>query len=561
MKLRQQVLQTDILIIGGGTAGCFAAYTAARDGDLQVIVAEKADVERSGCLAAGVNALNAYINPGHTPEDYLAYVRQDAEGVVREDLVYSAAQRLNAVTRELEKLGLVIQKEADGTYVARGQRNIVINGENIKPLLAAAARQQQVTILNHVNMTDYLQAEGLVIGACGFSVNEPLVYFILAKAVICAAGGAAGIYKPNNPGFSRHKMWYCPFNTGAGYAMGIRAGAEMTSLEMRFIALRCKDTIAPTGTLAQGVQAGQVNAYGEPYEKKYGALTTANRVYSTVMEERQGKGPCYLATAGISEEEQLNLYKAYLNMAPAQTLKWLDTKAGPAEANVEIVGSEPYLVGGHAGAGYWVGTDRATTLPGLFAAGDVAGGSPQKYVTGCLAEAEIAVAAAAVYCRQTELSELSPEQAAQQSRQLTKYFANPAGLYQTDELEEAMQTVMDRYAGGISTGYGYNLLGLGIAEKRLRELWLLSEKLRAEDMYGLLKIRELVDRLEVSLLLLKHLAARKETRWHAFQENLDYPAKDDAHWLKYVNSRVLDGKPEIILRKLVAKEEVYEHQS
>ncbi len=73
------------------------------------------------------------------------------------------------------------------------------------------------------------------------------------RKFFCATGGAAGLYKPNNPGFSRHKMWYPPFNTGAGYAMGIDAGAEMTTFEMRFIALRCKDTIAPTGTIAQGV--------------------------------------------------------------------------------------------------------------------------------------------------------------------------------------------------------------------------------------------------------------------------------------------------------------------
>ena len=86
----------------------------------------------------------------------------------------------------------------------------------------------------------------------------------------------AGLYRPNNPGFSRHKMWYPPFNTGAGYAMGIRSGAEMTTFEMRFIALRCKDTIAPTGTIAQGVGAKQVNSLGEVYETKYG-LTTSER--------------------------------------------------------------------------------------------------------------------------------------------------------------------------------------------------------------------------------------------------------------------------------------------
>ena len=123
-------------------------------------------------------------------------------------------------------------------------------------------------MLNHINITDLLVENGSVYGAVGFSVKEPAAYEIHAKAVLVATGGAAGLYKPNNPGFSRHKMWYPPFNTGAGYAMGIRAGAEMTSFEMRFIALRCKDTIAPTGTIAQGVGAKQVNARGFVYEDK-----------------------------------------------------------------------------------------------------------------------------------------------------------------------------------------------------------------------------------------------------------------------------------------------------
>ena len=117
-------------------------------------------------------------------------------------------------------------------------------------------------------------------------------------------------------------MWYPPFNTGAGYAMGIEAGAEMTTLENRFVALRCKDTIAPTGTIAQGVHARQVNSRGEIYEEKYG-LTTPERIYGTVEEKRAGRGPCYLKTEGISKEAEDDLYKAYLNMAPSQTLKWL----------------------------------------------------------------------------------------------------------------------------------------------------------------------------------------------------------------------------------------------
>ena len=61
----------DVLIIGGGTAGCYAAMQLGRKPELAVLVAEKANIERSGCLAAGVNALNAYISGGHTPADYV----------------------------------------------------------------------------------------------------------------------------------------------------------------------------------------------------------------------------------------------------------------------------------------------------------------------------------------------------------------------------------------------------------------------------------------------------------------------------------------------------------
>ena len=328
----KKLLTTDVLIIGGGTAGCYAAIRLGERGGIRVLIAEKANITRSGCLAAGVNALNAYISEGHTPEDYVDYAREDAGGIVREDLLLSIARRFNGVTEDLERRGLVILKDADGRYATRGWRNVKINGENIKPILAKGAEAEKtVTVLNHVNITDLLTEgrgkERHAAGAVGFSVRERVFYEIRAKAVLMATGGAAGLYRPNNPGFSRHKMWYPPFNTGAGYAMGLRAGAEMTTLEMRFVALRCKDTIAPTGTIAQGVHARQVNAKGETYENVYG-LSTAQRIYGTVEENRKGNGPCYLETAGITKEQEDDLFRAYLNMAPAQTLRWVESGRG-----------------------------------------------------------------------------------------------------------------------------------------------------------------------------------------------------------------------------------------
>ena len=383
-------LTTDVLIIGGGTAGCYAALTIREKSDASIIIAEKANIKRSGCLAAGVNAINAYIVEGRKPEDYVEYAKKDADDIVREDLLLTMSERLNEVTAKMEKLGLVILKDENGRYVARGNRNIKINGENIKPILADAVNSlENVIVINRLNITDYIVKDNTILGAVGFNIDTGEAYEIRAKKVLCATGGAAGLYKPNNPGFSRHKMWYPPFNTGAGFAMGINAGAEMTTFEMRFIALRCKDTIAPTGTIAQGVGAKQVNSLGEVYENRYG-LTTSQRVYGTVRENIEGRGPCYLRTEGISSEQDESLKKAYLNMAPSQTLKWIESGKNPSEQNVEIEGTEPYIVGGHTASGYWVDTNRRTTINGLYAAGDVAGGCPQKYVTGAMAEGEIA---------------------------------------------------------------------------------------------------------------------------------------------------------------------------
>ena len=569
MKIEQkEVLYTDILIIGGGTAGCYAAMTIREHSDYSVVIAEKANIKRSGCLAAGVNALNAYIVKGRKPQDYVDYAKKDADNIVREDLLLTMSEGLNRVTAKMEQLGLVILKDENGDYVARGNRNIKINGENFKPLLAdAVAKLSDVTVINQLNITDYIVKDNHIEGAYGFSIAEQKAYEIRAKKVLIATGGAAGLYKPNNPGFSRHKMWYPPFNTGAGYAMGIRSGAEMTTFEMRFIALRCKDTIAPTGTIAQGVGAKQVNSLGEVYETKYG-LTTSQRVYGTVQENLEGRGPCYLRTEGITPEQDESLCKAYLNMAPSQTLKWVEAGKNPSQQNVEIEGTEPYIVGGHTASGYWVDTNRETTIHGLFAAGDVAGGCPQKYVTGALVEGEIA----ALHMVEQLDAESRTEDEAQESElvavaaledKAAEYDAilqREQAMFTVEQLEEAMQKVMDQYAGGIGTHYQFNGKQLAMAEEKIRQLQVLAEGLKAEDMHELMFVYELKERLTVCLSVIAHLGARKETRWHSFAENLDYPQKSD-EWLRYVNSRLVDGKIEIIYRDLVEGGTTYEHRN
>ena len=137
-------------------------------------------------------------------------------------------------------------------------------------------------------------------------------------------------------------------------------------------------------------------------------------------------------------------------------------------------------------------------------------------------------------------------------------YVNPQ--FTVEQLEEAMQKVMDTYAGGIGSHYQFNEKQLSLAEEKIEQIEQLSKQLSAEDMHELMFVYELQERLTVCKVLIAHLRARKETRWHSFAENLDYPDKSD-EWLKYVNSRVENGKVQILYRELVKGGETYEHSN
>ena len=224
------------------------------------------------------------------------------------------------------------------------------------------------------------------------------------------------------------------------------------------------------------------------------------------------------------------------------------------------MGTEPYIVGGHTASGYWVDTNRETTIHGLFAGGDVAGGCPQKYVTGALVEGEICAKSSLKYIQGVDNVEISEDEVQSKLAEYTHYLENNDAQFTTEQLEEAMQKVMDNYAGGISTHYQFNEKQLNLATEKIKQIIRLSDNLHADDLQELMYVYELKERLTVCLVLIEHLKARKETRWHSFAENLDYPNKSE-NWLKYVNSKLVNGKIEIIFRDLVKVGETYEHSN
>ena len=557
-------LDTDILIIGGGAAGCMAAIEAKKlDQSIKCIVMEKARIERSGCLAMGLNAINAYLNTGQTPETYVEYVKDEFFGVIREDLVHSIAKGLNESVKQVEALGLPIEKDQNGNYVSRGKRSIRIYGERLKPILAAAVYRADVKVLNRVVATNFIFDGERVRGVYGFGNRDGKFYVIHAKAVIVTTGGATRLYKPIKTGDARNTTWYCPWNVGTGYAMGIRIGAEMTSFENRFIPLRVKGVNAPTGTIGQGSDIKQRNAHGEEYlEERYKHLggkrcLSLHRLLATLQEEREGRGPCYFDTKDLSIEEEKKLKEVYLNMNPAIVLLWANDGYNPRKRPVEIGGMEPVVIGGHCQAGYWIDGERRTTISGLFAAGDVAGGAPKKYVSGAWVEGKIAAKAAVEEVKGIELLHINGEGINKEKERMLSCMNGREGM-SPEELERNLQEIMDEYAGGATSHYELTESTLIIARKKLKKLNGKLQLLSAGDKHELVSCLELIDRFDVAKVLIEHLIYRKETRWPVFQTRTDYPEKDDTNWLGFVNSVYDPVEDRVrIIKRALKKENEY----
>ena len=557
-------LDTDILIIGGGAAGCMAAIEAKKlDQSIKCIVMEKAHIERSGCLAMGLNAINAYLNTGQTPETYVEYVKDEFFGVIREDLVHSIAKGLNESVKQVEALGLPIEKDQNGNYVSRGKRSIRIYGERLKPILAAAVYRADVKVLNRVVATNFIFDGERIRGVYGFGNRDGKFYVIHAKAVIVTTGGATRLYKPIKTGDARNTTWYCPWNVGTGYAMGIRIGAEMTSFENRFIPLRVKGVNAPTGTIGQGSDIKQRNAHGEEYlEERYKHLggkrcLSLHRLLATLQEEREGRGPCYFDTKDLSIEEEKKLKEVYLNMNPAIVLLWANDGYNPRKRPVEIGGMEPVVIGGHCQAGYWIDGERRTTISGLFAAGDVAGGAPKKYVSGAWVEGKIAAKAAVEEVKGIELLHINGEGINKEKERILSCMNGREGM-SPEELERNLQEIMDEYAGGATAHYELTESKLIIARKKLKKLNGKLQLLSAGDKHELVSCLELIDRFDVAKVLIEHLIYRKETRWPVFQTRTDYPEKDDTNWLGFVNSVYDPVEDRVrIIKRALKKENEY----
>jgi adenylylsulfate reductase, subunit A len=297
-----------------------------------------------------------------------------------------------------------------------------------------------------------------------------------------------------------------------------------------------------------------------PLDKYYAhlggrSMTTQDRLYATLLENRAGRGPCYLNLEGVDSRRLESTIGAYLSMAPAGAIVISDeayrARHGGAIAPLEITGGEPHVVGGHGLCGYWIDDTRRSTLAGLWAAGDVAGGTPKKYASGAWSEAVIAIRDMIEQSRDGARPQIERESLRREQRRVLGASSRSAGLTPC-ELEERLQKIMDEYAGGISCQYGYSEGGLRVARLHLQRLEQDLVALYAPTPFALLQCHDVIDRVLVARALVEHMLYRRETRWHCYQQRLDYPERDDARWMVFVNStRAPDGGFAMIERPVV----------
>ena len=582
-KRKTVFVDADILVVGGGMAGCGATYESRYWGrDKKIIVVEKANIERSGAVAQGLYAINCYMGmqwDENQPEDHVRYARNDLMGLVREDLGYDIARHVDSTVHQFEEWGLPIMKDPEtGRYLREGKWQIMIHGESYKPIVAEAARKAATEVYNRIMVTHLLMDKtkaNRVAGAVGFNVRTGDFYVFRAKAVIVAAGGASHIFKPRAVGEGMGRTWYAPWSSASAYALPILVGAKMTQMENRIVLTRFKDGYGPVGAYFLHLKTYTENAYGNDYEPTWYENTkelvgdyidrhpvpTCLRNHAFLEEVKAGRGPIRMVTKEAFQDphkEQVG-WENFLGMTIGQAVVWASQNIDPKEINPELTTSEPYVMGSHAtcsGAwasgpedyapdGYQWGYNRMMTVEGLFGAGDTIGGTAHKFSSGSFTEGRIAAKAAVNYVN--DLGNDQPQVRESEYENLKQVVFQPLETYDVGRNEivagtvspsyllpihglQRLEKIMDEYVGGISAHYTTNepmlTRGLELLDMLKEDLAYLG----AEDLHQLQRSWELQHRVLASECVTHHTMFRKETRWPGYYYRADHPKLDDTDW-------------------------------
>ncbi|MDP2659810.1 MAG: FAD-binding protein [Dehalococcoidia bacterium] len=538
--LAGKLVETDVLVLGGGAGGCAAAISAGREG-ARVLMVEKGPLLTSGSLGMYPTTLHVVMKHRQPYEEALQIEREAIEGLVHPpvfDIIYQESfDRL----QDLERWGIEFVKDrTTGDYAIRemvGLLHVYLAdpvAKGFKPTIAREALKAGARVEEWTMATNLLVSEGQVVGATGLNLRSGEFCVFRAKATILATGTGVRLYQPANG--EPYMSWHCPYCSGDGHAMAYRAGAELANMEFPCATLVVKGLASPRAIifLHLGSNNGYlVNALGERFMGRYDPLrlegARRNLLCQAVLtEKREGRGPIYIDTRAIpSREVEATLGKWRKKGSEATLLQFLEAQGVQIGRDLlEVDVGEPSLYNGGV-SGCVIGGNGETSLPGLYACGDSASGLAVRGVMGAFAVGWRAGGHGAAHSKKERQP---PVDLTQVDRERERIFAplQKRGRFSARQVEERLNQIMSDYVGFVRNESGLMTALEHIARTRSR-----SAEVGAKDVHGLQKTLELANLLDCSEMVTRAALFRCESRCVPFHYRSDYPARDDEHWLAW----------------------------
>lgn len=526
-------LETDVLVIGGGITGAFAAWKARQSG-AEVLLVDRSYFGRSGCSALASGVYPVYM-PG---DDVDAWVRAFGGPLVNQPLLRKSLPVMYEHLVTMDRWGVRWVKQGDrivrmgapgrsfenGAWMAEG-------GPQMMMSVRGGVLQSGVRVLNRIAITDLLTADGQlptqgrVVGAVGFHVRSGASYVIRARATIVCTGPYKFPYP--SPGGT---LGYMPVDlSGDGIAMMLRAGAQLSRLELGGINLN------PDGLLcAPGLESLMPSA--AKWVDKTGRRFL--RDYDPQRMEMTSRALLYFAIA--HEKKQGNVPAMDLSQIAPERLRLLRAVIPIIMSNYEGAGYDvtkeaiPYTyqvagTSGIFGAGARVSERGETTLSGLYAAGTCSDMAylPGGHLSFCSVTGQWAGEAAAAYALEARGAPVSSDQVERAVRAIREPLDRADGL-SYEEVHGRLGELLVQKVGLVLHGKRLEAALEALLEIRANDL----PRLRARDPHGLAKVWGLFQYTQVLEATLRAYLYRTESRVAFLRE--DFPVIDNVNWLRIV---------------------------
>ncbi len=523
-------METDILIVGGGSAGCMAAIRAKElSPATDVCIWEKGDFKYSGSIARGMDALNIVCLPNLTdPDLYLEAVQMGCKGVVDAKPSHVMAERSYALLKKLEKWGVHFILGKDGNYRTlqyhvKGRFQTAMDEPDLKLILVKKVLDAGVKVINRVMGIGLLKDGDRIAGAVGLNTRTGELIVTRAKSVILCAGGQARFNLPNS-GYLYGTFDY-PGNSGEGFIMGLDAGAKLTGMEYCSRVNLIKDVSIPLLAITV-TRGGRVMDCFENVIME-GAV---NRIDEMNKAVKEGRGPLRISLKHLPEDTIKEIEHILFSCErPVQERFFKNRHIDFRTHDIELWPTEVQLCGGHGMSGIRVDGSAWTGIPGLYAAGDVAC-VPKQHLSGAFVFGEVAAENAVAFMTSAGRAHVDENEILAIKAKKDSRATNTDKNIDIKEFEYKIRRIIGDYLPSPKNEYKL-LRWLDWSRVFKKEL---ETCVKVEDGHDLARLYEAEHIIRCADCSAAAALTRKESRWGDAHFRSDYPEMDEKNWQTHV---------------------------